>query len=282
MTLTSGRACSCPTKRTSSFGDRLIAALAAVLCCVLSTTVFTACGDDEITYTDSYRYKVEIASSLLHFDFNEYKTVQEAFDRAVGDVGGTVNKVYSTPQDESMKSKCEAVKSQYANIKSTYMKFNLCRIKSSTDPNIADTGEIIATYELGQATVKPYMEYAFISNGTEAYETLQAMKDTVDEKVYAASLKTFKTLVGVHNSYDGTDTNGMTSAFEHHFRDEFSRPWEDLADYDRYVVYACDSIANAHADDTLIVDIKVAAIKTGFLNRQVTTIWEKVFPANFQ
>ena len=38
MTLTCGRACSRSTKRTSSFGARLIAAFAAVLCCAMSTT----------------------------------------------------------------------------------------------------------------------------------------------------------------------------------------------------------------------------------------------------
>ena len=47
MTLTCGRACSRSTKRTSSFGARLIAAFAAVLCCAMTTTVFTACGSDD-------------------------------------------------------------------------------------------------------------------------------------------------------------------------------------------------------------------------------------------
>lgn len=46
MTLTNGRACSHSTKRTSSFCARLIAALAAVLCCAMTTTVFTACSTD--------------------------------------------------------------------------------------------------------------------------------------------------------------------------------------------------------------------------------------------
>ena len=46
MTLTNGRACSRSTKRTSSFGARLIAALAAVLCYAMNTIVFTACTSD--------------------------------------------------------------------------------------------------------------------------------------------------------------------------------------------------------------------------------------------
>jgi len=39
--LTFGRACSRSTKRTSSFGVRLIAALAAVLCCFISVNAQT-------------------------------------------------------------------------------------------------------------------------------------------------------------------------------------------------------------------------------------------------
>ena len=42
MTLTYGRACLRSTKRTSSFGARLIAALAAVLCCILSIEAQTS------------------------------------------------------------------------------------------------------------------------------------------------------------------------------------------------------------------------------------------------
>ena len=42
MTLTYSRACSRSTKRTSSFGARLIAAFAAVLCCAMTTTVVNA------------------------------------------------------------------------------------------------------------------------------------------------------------------------------------------------------------------------------------------------
>lgn len=259
---------------------RILETAFALTCILVMATGFMACGDDT-TNTDSYRYSVKIASSMLYYDYTEYNAVQAAFDVAVGDEGGKVNKVYSSPQDDAMKAKCEAVKNQYANIKSMYMKFNLYRIKSNTDPTVPDTGDLIATYELGQATIVPYMEYAFTSNGKEAYEAIKAKKGTVEDKVYNASVKTFQRLVGIHSSYDGTDLNGTTSAFENHFRSEFSRPWPDDANYDRYVVYACDSIYNAHAADTLIVDIKLSAIKTGFLDKKVSTIWEKTFRANF-
>ena len=46
MTLTSGRACSRSTKRTSSFGARLIAALTAIFCCAMTMAVMIACTSD--------------------------------------------------------------------------------------------------------------------------------------------------------------------------------------------------------------------------------------------
>ena len=50
MTLTYGRACSCPTKRTSSLGARRIAALAAVLCCITIASAQEPQADRNRTY----------------------------------------------------------------------------------------------------------------------------------------------------------------------------------------------------------------------------------------
>ncbi|MBR3110972.1 MAG: hypothetical protein IKH35_07280 [Prevotella sp.] len=47
MTLTYGRACSRSTKRTSSFGARLIAVFAAVLCCAMTTVVNAQTAETE-------------------------------------------------------------------------------------------------------------------------------------------------------------------------------------------------------------------------------------------
>ena len=37
---------------------------AAVLCCVMTATVFTACGDDETGYPATYKYDVVVAEAL--------------------------------------------------------------------------------------------------------------------------------------------------------------------------------------------------------------------------
>ena len=56
MTLTYGRACSRSTKQTSSFGARLIATFAAVLCCAVISTVFTACSSENESVSDLAAY----------------------------------------------------------------------------------------------------------------------------------------------------------------------------------------------------------------------------------
>ena len=73
MTLTYGRACLRSTKQTSSFGARLIAALAAVLCCAMTTTVFTACGDDNETIEPSVQTRTLSAAEvcyMVHMPYN--------------------------------------------------------------------------------------------------------------------------------------------------------------------------------------------------------------------
>ena len=124
-----------------------------LLCGLVVTMGFVACGgDDEPTYSTSYHYRVHFDSYLSQCDIDEYHEIQEAFNQAVGDVGGeNVNKVYNTPQDEAMKANCEAVKSRYSNIKSSYMKFELLRITSNTASPAVELKDVIAIYELGQS-----------------------------------------------------------------------------------------------------------------------------------
>ena len=131
---------------------KILMTLAAVLCCTMITTVFTACGGDDTSYSTSYHYRVHFASYLTQCDYTEYHEVQNAFDVAVGDVGGeTINKVYHTPQDEEMKAKCEAVKNKYNNLKSNYMKFELLRISSNSSNPTVEAKDVIAIYELGSS-----------------------------------------------------------------------------------------------------------------------------------
>jgi len=132
---------------------KIMMTLAAVLCCAMTMTVFTACSsDDETSYSTTYHYRVHLISYLTQCDITEYHEVQNAFDVAVGDVGGeTINKVYYTPKDEEMKAKCEAVKNKYKNLKSNYMKFELLRISSYSSNPTFEVKDVIAIYELGSS-----------------------------------------------------------------------------------------------------------------------------------
>lgn len=245
---------------------KILFAALTIMCTMTFATVITSCGDDEDnTVKMPYKYLVKSSTSGRYYFQNEYEEVQTAFNAVVGN--GTV---YYSSQDDAMKSGCETVKNKYADIKSVYIKFHL--IKYTT--NSTDT---IGTYELGQAFVKPCMDYSFTSNGAEAYAALDAKRATIGEKVYKASGKTLRRLVGVH-----AGSGNMNSLFETYFANEFNRAWEDWDAYDKTIAHVCDSIANAHANDTLAVDVTVSAIKTGVLDKKVTTIWEKTFHANVQ
>ena len=75
ITLTCGRACSRSTKRTSSFGARLIAAFAAVLCCVMGTETILAQTTNEwnqiCTVTSQVKTLKEYTIDFMGRDYNQ-------------------------------------------------------------------------------------------------------------------------------------------------------------------------------------------------------------------
>lgn len=244
--------------------------LAAVLCCVMTTTVFTACTSEE-SHPNTYRYEVKLASDYYSYYYDEIQTVTAAFNQAVN-----YTQMLSSPQDNEMKSKCEAVKQKYANINCPYMKFNLFRY--TTAVGMEGKEDLIATYEMGPALTTPYVKYAFVTNEEEAYAALEAKKPTLSDEVYKASYKTLSRLLGRHRGSSG----GLKSAFENHFATSFNDYWPDTDENTRIIVLACDSIANAHAADTLVVDATVAVTKTGLFDQKVTTFWGRMFSPTIQ
>lgn len=258
--------------------------LAAAFCCA-STLMFNACKPN---YPTTYMYQVKQDKTLLCYDMTEAATVQSEFDRAVGSDGCTY-KTYKSQQDEQMKAACEEVQKRYANAKSVYLKYDLYRTAATAEPGVEDKEELLATYEMGQALSQPYMVYSISTNEDEAYPALDALKSTLEEKVYDASYRTLLFLLGLHisstsSSETGTSSSSFThnSVFEEHFKSEFSRVWPDDANYDAYVAYACDSIAAEYATDTLAVPAVVKVYKTGLLNKESTQLWGKTFEPNVQ
>lgn len=271
---------------------KFLMTLAALLCCVMTTAVFTACGDEDTPTT--YRYQVALDKRSSQFvdqilyNATEEKDVLDALNQAIK-YDGTVYTHYSEKQDDLMKAACEAVKKEYADKvpNSIYMKFDLYRIDSETGQS--EMAEIIGSYELGQALTKPYVTYSIVTNHDEAYKALKTKQASLDTKVYEATFNTLKTLVGLHTVVTDTLSSGaistkyydLHSVFEDHFKDMFGNLYLDSENGSNTIISYCDSVADSHANDTLTVEAVVAIQKTNFLTNECADVWRKTFQSNY-
>ena len=258
--------------------------LAAVLCYAMTATVFNSCDPDKVTYVTSYMYdvKMDYQASVCYAD--DARDAINAFNKAIGTDGTTYN-FHKSNQDSKMKSACEAVRKQFENTESTYMKFDLYRTTANSEPGSEPQKELIGTYVMGQALTTPFVTYSFSTNEDEAYAELQAKKDLLDDSLYTTSMRTLRTLLGRHVSRSGTGgttSSVMYSAFEKEFSTILPKVWKENQNDETFLAATCDSIANAHASDALAVKAVVTLSKTGFLNKEVTPIWTKTFNANIE
>lgn len=271
---------------------KFLMTLAAFVCCVMTTAVFTACGDEDTPTT--YRYQIALDKRSSQFvdqvlyNATEEKEVLDALNQAIK-YDGTVYTHYSEKQDDLMKAACEAVKKAYADKvpNSIYMKFDLYRIDSEAGQS--EMAEIIGSYELGQALTKPYVTYSIVTNHDEAYKALKTKQASLDTKVYEATFNTLKTLVGLHTVVTDTLSSGAISTkyydqhsvFEDHFKDMFGNLYLDSENGSNTIISYCDSVADSHANDTLTVEAVVAIQKTNFLTNECADVWRKTFQSNF-
>ena len=271
---------------------KFLMTLAALVCCVMTTAVFTACGDEDTPTT--YRYQVALDKRSSQFvdqvlyNATEEKEVLDALNQAIK-YDGTVYTHYSEKQDDLMKAACEAVKKAYADKvpNSIYMKFDLYRIDSEAGQS--EMAEIIGSYELGQALTKPYVTYSIVTNHDEAYKALKTKQASLDTKVYEATFNTLKTLVGLHTVVTDTLSSGAISTkyydqhsvFEDHFKDMFGNLYLDSENGSNTIISYCDSVADSHANDTLTVEAVVAIQKTNFLTNECADVWRKTFQSNY-
>jgi hypothetical protein len=270
---------------------KIMMTLAALLCCVMTTAVFTACGDEETPTTYRYQIVLDKRSSQytdqILYNATEESEVQNALNKAIN-YDGTMYKHYAEKQDELMKAACEAVRTSYLDKvpNSVYMKFDLYRIDS--EAGSSEMAEIIGSYELGQALTKPYVTYSIVTNHDEAYKSLMAKKALLEADVYEASFATLNTLIGVHLVVTDTLPSGgistkylnKHSVFEDHYKDLFGNLYLDTENGSNVIVSYCDSVAQSHANDTLAVDAVVAIQKTNFLTSECEDVWRKTFRAN--
>lgn len=271
---------------------KFLMTLAALLCCVMTTAVFTACGDEDTPTTYRYQIALDKRSSQyvdqVLYNATEEKEVLDALNQAIK-YDGTVYTHYSEKQDDLMKAACEAVKKAYADKvpNSIYMKFDLYRIDSETGQS--EMAEIIGSYELGQALTKPYVTYSIVTNHDEAYKALKTKQASLETKVYEATFNTLKTLVGLHTVVTDTLSSGaistkyydLHSVFEDHFKDMFGNLYLDSENGSNTIISYCDSVADSHANDTLTVEAVVAIQKTNFLTNECADVWRKTFQSNY-
>ena len=271
---------------------KFLMTLAALVCCVMTTAVFTACGDEDTPTTYRYQIALDKRSSQfvdqILYNATEEKEVLDALNQAIK-YDGTVYTHYSEKQDDLMKAACEAVKKAYADKvpNSIYMKFDLYRIDSEAGQS--EMAEIIGSYELGQALTKPYVTYSIVTNHDEAYKALKTKQASLDTKVYEATFNTLKTLVGLHTVVTDTLSSGaistkyydLHSVFEDHFKDMFGNLYLDSENGSNTIISYCDSVADSHANDTLTVEAVVAIQKTNFLTNECADVWRKTFQSNY-
>ena len=271
---------------------KFLMTLAALVCCVMTTAVFTACGDEDTPTTYRYQIALDKRSSQfvdqILYNAAEEKEVLDALNQAIK-YDGTVYTHYSEKQDDLMKAACEAVKKAYADKvpNSIYMKFDLYRIDSEAGQS--EMAEIIGSYELGQALTKPYVTYSIVTNHDEAYKALKTKQASLDTKVYEATFNTLKTLVGLHTVVTDTLSSGAISTkyydqhsvFEDHFKDMFGNLYLDSENGSNTIISYCDSVADSHANDTLTVEAVVAIQKTNFLTNECADVWRKTFQSNY-
>lgn len=254
--------------------------LAAVLCCAMTTTVFTACSNnDDVTYLKSYMYEVKLDATNSVGYSEEAIAITNALNTAIG-FNGNYYSTLQSPKDSEMKSKCDAiVKQQYSNIKSAYLVFNLYRITLDATPGSEKIAEVISTYEIGKALTQPYVTYTLSTNSDNAFAALEAKRATLDEKVYKASRQTLTQLVGYHKNNSGVVINS-SSLFESHLKNILGVYYPESQSDEQYISNICDSISQAHKNDTLAVEAVVKLSTIGLINKKEKMIWGHTFPAN--
>ena len=256
---------------------------AAVLCCTVSILALTACENEEnVNYIKSYTYSISQANTYIkaYYKYSESNEIHDALNTAIG-ANGSVYNTLSSPDDQRMINACDNVINRYSNIESVYLEFDLIRETYDPTPGAGKQSDIIKTYKLGKALTEPYVTYSFTSNSEQAHAQLEDMKNTLDEKLYKATKRNLLKIVGYKYSSGGSYLSS-SSVFENKFRGVLSNAFKDDTDNQTYLIHVCDSIAQSHQNDTLVVNAVVNVCKTGIINDQTTVIKTYNFPANIE
>ena len=255
----------------------------AVLCCTVSILALTACENEEnVNYIKSYAYSISQTNTYIkaYYKYSESNEIHDALNTAIG-ANGSVYNTLSSPDDQRMINACDNVINRYSNIESVYLEFDLIRETYDPTPGAGKQSDIIKTYKLGKALTESYVTYSFTSNSEQAHAELESIKETLDEKVYKATRRNLIKILGYQYSSGGSYLN-LSSAFENRFGGALSNAFKDDTDNQNYLIYLCDSIAQSHQNDTLVVNAVVNVCKTGILDEEKSVIKTYNFPANIE
>ena len=238
--------------------------LTAAFCCSLTAVLFASCSDEETTYKTNYTYEIGNGRAVDYVE-TEHRAILAALYQAIGYDGNTFQH-HSSKKDDEMKIACDAVKEQFNNIQSTYLTYALIRVThDAANPTAERKKDTIAIYEFGRATQLPYIKYSFNTNEQEAKTQLNAIRDSIGDEIYKRTRRTF-----IRLNTEFTNSLGYWLTLYTPEDDQFQQQ----------VAHICDSVANAHANDTLAVDFNVWVNKTGLLNNQTSDVWSHTFHAN--
>jgi DNA-binding winged helix-turn-helix (wHTH) protein len=230
--------------------------LAAVFCTMIAV-MLTSCEKETINKR-GYTYDVE-TGWWVERNQAEHNAIVSAIEQILGNEG-TMLHVYYDLQDERIKSSCEALKDQYSNLQSTLLTYFIIR---NTDDASGRTKDTIATYFFGRAAGAPYAKYKLDRHTHEMIEQLNAIRDSIGEEMYQAQRRTFNRI--------GHEFTSKLQEYTDHYNPE--------AESTQRVLFLCDSIANAHLNDSIFVPIHLTVSKIDLFN-QSTDIWDRTLPAN--
>ncbi len=231
--------------------------LAAILCCSLTAVMFSSC-EEEIINKKGYAYEVN-TGWWVEANQAEHNAIDNAINQILGNEGDRLE-VYSSVQDDRIKEACEALRNQYSDLESVLLTYHIIRNTNEGSNRWKDT---VVTYFFGRAVGTPYAKYSLEQHTHEMAEQLSAIRDSIGEEKYQAQRHTF---IRVTRDY----TN-ILKAYTEHYNPEAAAT--------QHVLSLCDSIANAHLNDTIIVPIHLTVSKIDLFN-QSTEIWDHTLPAN--
>lgn len=249
----------------------LLAAL-AVMCAMTATSVFTACGDDEVTVSSGYSYYVKYYSGIST-DLSEENSLEAQFKSAMGFANG-MYPVYSDKQDELMMNKCKAIQDEFNNrqdIRSLYMMYTLFRINT-----VQGGDEELGTFVLGKCVKTPYAKFTMDFKYDK--EALKAIGDSL------LALKTPEDSLKWDTYLDASNNSmwNMQVAFSNDPQlKEIMNKYMKASELDGYKDLL-DSIASAHNNDSLLVDCYFNATKTTIPEGKKEIFWQKTFKANLK